>query len=34
MGKRFIIKNYDKNSNRGCILEVDIEYLKELWGTT
>ena len=32
MGKLFIIKSYDENSNRGCILEVDIEYLKQLWG--
>ena len=24
-------KNYDENSNRGCILEVDIEYPKQLW---
>ena len=32
MGKWFIIKNYDENSNRACILEVDIEYLKQLWG--
>ena len=23
-------KNYDKNSNKRCILEVDIEYLKKL----
>ena len=25
------IKNYDEDSNRGCIFEVDIEYPKELW---
>ena len=24
--------NYDENSNQGCILEVDIEYPKTLWG--
>ena len=26
------IKNYDKNSDYGSILEVDIEYPKTLWG--
>ena len=37
MGRRFIniyrklSKKYDENSNRGCILEVDIEYPKRLW---
>ena len=25
------VKNYDENSNRGCILEVDIDYPKQLW---
>ena len=25
------IKNYHKNSNIGCILEIDIEYPKQLW---
>ena len=24
------IKNYDEDCNRGCILEVDIEYRKDL----
>ena len=28
--ERFI-KNYDENSDKGCILEVDIEYPKPLW---
>ena len=27
----YYIKNYDENSNRGCFLEVDIEYPKQLW---
>ena len=26
------IKNYDENSDYGCVLEVDIEYPKTLWG--
>ena len=25
------MKNYDKNSDYGSILEVDVEYPKELW---
>ena len=25
------IKNYDKDSDKGCILEVDIEYPKNLY---
>ena len=25
------IKNYHENSNIGCILEIDIEYPKQLW---
>ena len=25
------IKNYDENSNKGYLLEVDIEYLKKLF---
>ena len=24
------IKNYDEDNNEGCILEVDVEYLKDL----
>ena len=27
----YYIKNYGENSNRGCFLEVDIEYPKQLW---
>ena len=26
------IKNYDENSNYGCVLEVDTEYPKTIWG--
>ena len=25
-----LIKNYDENSNKGYILEIDVEYLKNL----
>ena len=27
------IKNYNKNSDVGCFLEVDVEYPKNLWGS-
>ena len=27
------IKNYDENSDEGYFLEVEIEYLKTLWGS-
>lgn len=26
---RWIVKNYDKNNNEGCILQVDVDYPKE-----
>ena len=27
------IKNYNENSDKGCFLEVDVEYPKTLWGS-
>ena len=29
--KEFDLNNYTSNSSKGCLLEVDLEYPKELW---